>query len=275
MCSKFAPLILFSPHFGPPIVSKNDHTSFVQLLISRHQSHLCSPFFANSHILCERLILYLDGDLWLPRHFLFLLSFILSPLLILLFGVEGLEQGKEKIKKERSHNSQMHFSTGPSEHHYQPGMTANTSIPSYWLNWRFFLCATWILVSMVVAFVLIWKYNGPGSRREEGEENPENALYDDESWMPCLNIIHPAWLLGFRVVSFFLLLALLSTNVAIDGASIFYFYTQYAHSTPRLRQLYFLTFNSVDMHCLDDYSVISLLSNFAVTCVLLLDCVFF
>jgi len=81
----------------------------------------------------------------------------------------------------------------------------------------------------MVAAILLWKYEGPNSQSEEGDETRLKALgtlYDDEAWRPCLNTIHPAWLLAFRVLSFFLLLALLITNAVIDGAGIFYYYTQ-------------------------------------------------
>lgn len=37
---------------------------------------------------------------------------------------------------------------------------------------------------------------------------------------------HSAWLLGFRVVSFFVFMALLALNVVVDGGGILYYYTQ-------------------------------------------------
>lgn len=111
-------------------------------------------------------------------------------------------------------------------------MTADTTNPYYWLNWRVLLCSLWILASAVVSSVLIWKYEGHRGFRGEGragarQEETVGTLYDDESWRPCLKVIHPAWLLGFRVVSFVVLMALLALNVVVDGGGIFYYYTQW------------------------------------------------
>lgn len=52
------------------------------------------------------------------------------------------------------------------------------------------------------------------------------VLYEDEVWRPCLRNIHPAWLLGFRIVAFIVLSLMLILNVAVDGGDIFYYYTQ-------------------------------------------------
>jgi hypothetical protein len=52
------------------------------------------------------------------------------------------------------------------------------------------------------------------------------VLYDDEAWRPCLRDIHPAWLLAYRLISFFVLLSLLIVIVISDGGDIFYYYTQ-------------------------------------------------
>lgn len=84
-------------------------------------------------------------------------------------------------------------------------------------------------MSALFAAFLIWKYEGfRNPRHENGESQNDNAgaLYEDEVWKPCLKDIHPAWLLAFRVLAFFVLLVLLIINAVVDGGSIFYFYTQ-------------------------------------------------
>ncbi|KAH7682880.1 hypothetical protein IHE45_05G148200 [Dioscorea alata] len=104
-------------------------------------------------------------------------------------------------------------------------MTAeDTTDLHYWLNWRFLLCAIWVLSPMVVASLLISKYEGPDKEKRRGAVG---NLYADESWRPCLKNLHPAWLLAFRVLAFFLLLPLLIVNVVVDGGGIFYYYTQW------------------------------------------------
>ncbi|KAL6973223.1 hypothetical protein U1Q18_027404 [Sarracenia purpurea var. burkii] len=128
----------------------------------------------------------------------------------------------------------MGFLAGPSRESWQPVVTADTTVPGYWLNWKVFVCAIWVLVSMVLAFTLIWKYEGDRNSKNGRAENreqpppppPAGILYEDEVWKPCLKGVHPAWLLAFRVVAFFVLLILLFLNVAVDGVDILYFYTQ-------------------------------------------------
>lgn len=125
----------------------------------------------------------------------------------------------------------MHFSTGPSKSSWQPVMAAaDTTDPDYWLNWRVSLCGMWVLSCVIIASFLIWKYEGSNSEREDRAETRQETLgtlYMDESWRPCLQEIHPAWLLAFRVTAFFVLLALLVVNAIVNGGDIFYYYTQW------------------------------------------------
>lgn len=128
------------------------------------------------------------------------------------------------------------FVTGSTEHTWQPTMSAETNIPSYWLNWRFFLCAVFVLASLFLSSFLIWKYEqGLVKRkkrtdldRDHDDDQSEliEVVYDDETWNTCVETIHPNWLLGFRVFGFVVLLGLISGNAIADGAGIFIFYTQ-------------------------------------------------
>lgn len=121
------------------------------------------------------------------------------------------------------------FVTGSTEHTWEPTMSAETNIPNYWLNWRFFLCAIFVLTSLFLSSFLIWKYEGPRKRKKRGDQREEHigaVLYDDETWNTCVKGIHPNWLLGFRVFGFVVLLGLISGNAIADGAGIFIFYTQ-------------------------------------------------
>ncbi|XVF54099.1 hypothetical protein PTKIN_Ptkin05aG0153700 [Pterospermum kingtungense] len=114
---------------------------------------------------------------------------------------------------------------------WQPAMTVNTTTSVYWFNWRVLLCAIWILVTATFSFILIWKYEGfhKSNHDDNGETQQETAgsLDEDETWKPCLRGIHPAWLLAFRLVAFFVLLMLLIVTAFVDGGSIFYYYTQW------------------------------------------------
>ncbi|KAK1366731.1 hypothetical protein POM88_042292 [Heracleum sosnowskyi] len=69
--------------------------------------------------------------------------------------------------------------------------------------------------------------------------------YEDELWKPSLRGIHPAWLLGYRLVVFIVLLIMLSLNVAVDGGSIFDYYTQWTFT---LITLYFGLGAVISMH---------------------------
>uniref|UniRef100_A0A0E0G0L4 Uncharacterized protein n=1 Tax=Oryza nivara TaxID=4536 RepID=A0A0E0G0L4_ORYNI len=134
--------------------------------------------------------------------------------------------------------AEMRFTTGGSStRSWEPTVTADTSDLHYWMQWRAAVCALSVLACMAVAACLVWRHEGPGAERRPGgasgggrgskERRRPGVLYDDEAWRPCLRDIHPAWLLGYRLISFFVLLSLLIVIVISDGGTIFYYYTQW------------------------------------------------
>ncbi|XP_050381014.1 uncharacterized protein LOC126798182 [Argentina anserina] len=108
--------------------------------------------------------------------------------------------------------------------------TADTTALSYWLNWRFLLCAIWVFTPMVVAVLLLFKYEDLDYwkfRRGGTQEDIKKEFCGDEGWRPCLKVIHPLWLMAYRVTAFFLLLAILIAKVFVSGGAIYYYYTQW------------------------------------------------
>ncbi|KAJ0824934.1 hypothetical protein HanRHA438_Chr17g0797731 [Helianthus annuus] len=111
-------------------------------------------------------------------------------------------------------------------------MADDTTDPSYWLNWRFFLCALWIIIAMILASILIIKYEVFNKKKthekdDELDVDPVGILYDDETWRTSLKALHPAWLLVYRLFAFGVMLALLIANVIIGGADVLFYYTQW------------------------------------------------
>ncbi|KAL1568211.1 hypothetical protein AAHA92_03608 [Salvia divinorum] len=121
------------------------------------------------------------------------------------------------------------FITGSTKS-WQPAKTVNTTASSYWLNWRVLLCSLWVLMSMVFASLLISRHECKRNSQENAESQERESpgiLHEDEVWRPCLRSIHPGWLLAFRVFAFLVLLSMLILDVAVDGGTILYFYTQW------------------------------------------------
>lgn len=101
---------------------------------------------------------------------------------------------------------------------------------SYWLNWRFSLCALIVIVSMCVAAFIIWKYeysdhSEPDSKRTEQEGSW--IWYADEVWRPCVKEIHPICLMTYRIIAFCLILTAFILDVTVQGTSMFHYYTQW------------------------------------------------
>uniref|UniRef100_A0A1J3FB18 Transmembrane protein n=1 Tax=Noccaea caerulescens TaxID=107243 RepID=A0A1J3FB18_NOCCA len=107
----------------------------------------------------------------------------------------------------------------------------------YWLNWRVFLCAVWVITPMIVSLFVIWKCEDSsvktqrrnGNDTGDSEHNDDNLCIDD-AWRPSLKQIHPGWLLGFRILAFCFLLASNIVRLAFRGWRIYYYYTQWTFS---------------------------------------------
>ncbi|KAI4980604.1 hypothetical protein ZWY2020_021089, partial [Hordeum vulgare] len=116
----------------------------------------------------------------------------------------------------------------------QPWSWTPPTLPS--LNWKFVLCATWVYSCMALACYLIWKYEGPSSPagNDEGVDKEEarprigpGVVYLEDCWKSCLDDIHPAWLLAFRLVSFLFMASVIIYDVIVDGWTVFLYYTQW------------------------------------------------
>lgn len=109
-------------------------------------------------------------------------------------------------------------------------MATDTTAPSYWLNWRFLLCAIWITASMIFSALIIWRYEGQNASRSRANGDQREAaggLNKGDSWATCSRSIRPIWLLVFRIVAFCALLSLILADTILHGVGIFYYYTEW------------------------------------------------
>lgn len=105
----------------------------------------------------------------------------------------------------------------------------DTTVPSYWLNWRVFMCSLLLVLSVFIAFVLLWKYEY--SADEDDDSTPDSKaecwhLWFNEAWRPCAKEVNPIWLMAFRLVSFSLLVSAVTSNFVVYGSNLFFYYTQ-------------------------------------------------
>lgn len=77
------------------------------------------------------------------------------------------------------------FSKGISKASWHLVIRADTTTPSYWLNWRVLVCAIWITTSIALTVFLISRYEGPQNSRNKTRETQKGetsggVLYEDE-----------------------------------------------------------------------------------------------
>ncbi|XAR51883.1 hypothetical protein NMG60_11006668 [Bertholletia excelsa] len=101
-------------------------------------------------------------------------------------------------------------------------VTSDTTTLSYWLNWRVLVCAIWVLTPMFISSYIIWKYE----YSDHSEAKREKSRHD-EAWKPCVQGVHPIWLLAFRVIAFSLLLGVLVADIVVHGVGLLLYYTQW------------------------------------------------
>ncbi|XP_009768202.1 uncharacterized protein LOC107822845 [Nicotiana tabacum] len=119
--------------------------------------------------------------------------------------------------------------------------TADTTALDYWLNWRFLLCAIWVLAPTVISLIFIWKYElslnvNPESDGREDCQKRSWLLYFDKAWRPCVRTINPICLATFRVFALVLLTAVIVADFVVHGSDMFYYYTQWTFA---LTTIYF------------------------------------
>ncbi|XP_078431465.1 uncharacterized protein LOC144703221 [Wolffia australiana] len=126
----------------------------------------------------------------------------------------------------------MEHSGSDSTRPWPPAVATSTITADYWLNWRVFLCAFWVLSAVAIASFVIYRYDRATDNEEDGQEDGDKESLKkhfsvDDSWKPSLEKIHPACPLVFRVFAFCALSTMLIINLVVQGAEMLYFYTQW------------------------------------------------
>ncbi|XP_019434952.1 PREDICTED: uncharacterized protein LOC109341482 isoform X2 [Lupinus angustifolius] len=151
---------------------------------------------------------------------------------IIIQNYYSLKNRGTKLQSVTSLSTFLHYPESSFPHHFlrmQLQNTTDTTSLSYWLNWRVYLCACCVLLPMVLAILVIWKYECSrnfSSCKEENQQDTSCTL-SGETWKPCLKEIHPICLLVFRIIAFASLLATLIAKLQISRGTIFYYYTQW------------------------------------------------
>ncbi|KAL8124323.1 uncharacterized protein LOC141718053 isoform X2 [Apium graveolens] len=111
-----------------------------------------------------------------------------------------------------------------------PLLAGDSTSLSYWLNWRFSLCALIVIVSMCVAAFIIWKFENSAHSEPDYKRTEQQGSwlwYADEVWRPCVKGIHPICLMTYRIIAFCSVLTALIVDITVQGQSMFHYYTQW------------------------------------------------
>ncbi|WCJ22650.1 hypothetical protein M5689_004729 [Euphorbia peplus] len=87
----------------------------------------------------------------------------------------------------------------------------------YWLRWQVPVCGFIIIAPFLAAIYTI-------------KNAKSTTLFFDDLWKSCWKSLNPIWLLCYRVFALICLAPFLYRTVAIEGASAFYFYTQWTYA---------------------------------------------
>ncbi|GAA0164386.1 hypothetical protein LIER_39770 [Lithospermum erythrorhizon] len=121
--------------------------------------------------------------------------------------------------------------TGGDVTDYSDTGEEDTTQQTYWVNWRFFLCALWILIAVVVSLVSICKNEGfcksRNMSKEVCQQETAGTVYMEDTWKSSCKCVHPGFLLCYRLIAFCVLLTLITSDIIANSPSVFYFYTEW------------------------------------------------